>query len=96
MSSFNLILSELAEKELADAYIYYESKSNLLGEKLILEVESILEKIEKNPHLFPRRYKHYREAVLKKFPYLLVYEILEKQIVIHSVFNTHRNPAKKL
>ncbi|MBI2966516.1 MAG: hypothetical protein HYY40_01715 [Bacteroidetes bacterium] len=41
------------------------------------------------------KYKNFREALLKRFPYLIVYEIVKDKTVIHSFFHTSRNPKKK-
>jgi len=39
--------------------------------------------------------KKHRELKLSKFPYLIIYEILEDVVIIHAVFNTSKNPGKK-
>lgn len=59
-------------------------------------MESIMDKLILNPYLFQRRYKHYREAVLKKFPYYVVYEIIGNTVIVQSFFHSSRNPKKKI
>ena len=93
---YKIEISILAEEEYSSAYIYYEDQQNGLGEKLEKETEYVLDKLKVNPFLFQRKYKHYREAILKKFPYNMVYEIIDNTVIVHSFFHAHRNPIKKL
>ena len=96
MANFKIKYSELAEIEFIQAYNYYEEQTIGLGEKFITEIDTIITTIGKNPYLNQRKHKHYREAVLKKFPFFLVYEIHDNTVIINSVFHTSRSPQKKL
>jgi len=50
-----------------------------------------------DPQSFKRSYKLYREIPFKKFPYLIVYFIVDfkGRIVVTSVFHTSLNPDTK-
>ncbi|WP_257984540.1 hypothetical protein [Psychroflexus sp. MES1-P1E] len=48
-----------------------------------------------NPKHFPQKRKPYREAFIKCFPFLLIYEITKGKVIVYSVFNTWQNPEKK-
>jgi plasmid stabilization system protein ParE len=96
MPIYKINYSELAEAEFIETYNYYEKQSTGLGEQLISETETIIAAISKNPYLYQRKHKHYREAVLKKFPFFLVYEIHGNAVIINSIFHTSRNPGSKL
>ena len=52
--------------------------------------------IKKNPLLFPVKFAHMHEAVVKRFPFVVNYEIIGKQIVILSVFHVKQHPSKKV
>ncbi len=93
---FKVIFNELAEREFVNSFQYYEEQQVGLGQKFESELAKILSKISKNPFLFQRKFKHYREAPLEKFPYFMVYEIFEKKVIINSIFHTSRNPKTKL
>ncbi len=86
----------LAEEEYSAAFHFYEEQQLGLGIRFEKETEYLLDKLKVNPYLFQRKYKHYREAVFKRFPYYMVYEIIDNSVVIHSVFHASRNPKKKL
>ena len=96
MSIYKIEITILAEEEYSSAYNYYEDQQYGLGEKLEKETEYVLDKLKVNPFLFQRKYKHYREAILKRFPYYIVYEIIDNTVIILSFFHAHRNPKRKL
>ena len=93
---YKIEITILAEDEYSSAYNYYEDQQFGLGEKFEKEIEYVLDKLKVNPFLFQRKYKHYREAILKKFPYYIVYEIIDNKVIIHSFFQANRNPKRKL
>jgi hypothetical protein len=93
---YKIEITILAEDEYSSAYNYYEDQQFGLGEKFEKETEYVLDKLKVNPFLFQRKYKHYREAILKKFPYYIVYEIIDNTVIIHSFFQANRNPKRKL
>jgi ParE-like toxin of type II ParDE toxin-antitoxin system len=96
MKSYNLIITEKAFEEYSDAFWFYENSRVGLGDEFEMEVENLIELICKNPFSFPRKYKRFREVPTRKFPFLIVYEIILETVVIHSVFHTKRNPDSKI
>lgn len=90
-----LHIKEEANIDFIEAYEYYESKSIGLGERFIEQIDIFLELILQNPFLFPCKQSPYREAFIIDFPYLIVYEVEEKSIVIYAFFNTWKNPKGK-
>jgi hypothetical protein len=74
----------------------YKRQQLKLGSSFIDEVFSILETLESNPHLFAVKFNNIREAVINKFPFVVIYEILpSNEIIILSVFHFRRNPDDK-
>ena len=94
--AFKIEITVLAQEEYVSAYRYYEEQVYGLGERFEAETESLINKLKSNPYLFQRKYKHYREAVYRKLPYFIVYEIIGSSVIIHSFFHALRNPARKL
>lgn len=91
---YGLILQEEASLEILEAYIYYEDAQKGLGEKFMKQLDKYLLRIQSNPKHFQLK-KNYREAFIQKFPYLIVFDIIDYKIIILSVFNTHQNPERK-
>lgn len=84
-----------ANLEIIEAYLYYEAKRTGLGEEFLEHLDIYFDRITVNPKHFPQRRKPYREAFIKRFPFLLIYEIIKEKVVVYSVFNTWQNPGKK-
>ncbi|MFC0428553.1 type II toxin-antitoxin system RelE/ParE family toxin [Chryseobacterium scophthalmum] len=92
---YKLILKPEAENDLGEAIEYYQSKRKGLGLKFLKCVQKFFDRITKNPLHYPLKSNQFREAYIQKFPYIIIYEIIENEIVVFSVFNTYQNPEKK-
>ncbi len=75
-----------------DAIEYYELQLPGLGKKFFIDVIETLELLSKYPQLFIQNSEHTRKAVLKKFPYNLIYSILNNKIYIIAVAHQNRAP----
>ncbi|MCH7399827.1 type II toxin-antitoxin system RelE/ParE family toxin [Belliella sp. DSM 107340] len=84
----------LAKKDIQEAALWYNSRSNGLGKRFTDEVREKVKLIKKNPYATNVRYHKVRTAVLNFFPFIIHYSIDEanKNIVISAVFHTSRNP----
>jgi len=86
-----------AELELTEACEWYDKRKPGLGRIFLEEFDNCVELISSNPLQFPVNFsERYRFAILKKFPYSIVYRIDDEGdcIIINSVFHQHRNPFK--
>lgn len=95
MASYKLIILERAVFELEDACLFYNRKVSGLGFEFEREITSLLELIKNNPFLFPVKFAHIHEAVVRRFPFVINYEITGKRIIVSAIFHTKQNPAKK-
>ncbi len=93
--NYILEVKEGASLEISEAYRYYEDLKIGLGEDFIEHLEEYFSRILEFPEHFPQKYKPYREAFVRRFPYLIIYEIEVEKIIIYSVFNTYQNPNKR-
>ena len=62
-----------AEKEFIASMQWYEHSRKDLGNEFMLEIQKVIDLIEQNPFLFPIKNKNFREALVKKFPYFIIY-----------------------
>lgn len=92
---YDIEIKDLANLETIEAYLYYEEKRIGLGEEFLEHLDIYFERIVTNPKHFPQKRKPYREAYIKRFPFLVVYEIVKNKVIVYSVFNTWQNPIKK-
>jgi plasmid stabilization system protein ParE len=93
--TYHLSLSPNAEADLLESALWYESRQIGLGEKFTKKAEGYLFRIQNNPLHFPLKKGNLREAYIQKFPFVIIYEIVENEIVVFAIFNTHQNPIKK-
>ena len=95
MASYKLLILERAVLELEDACVYYNEQVLGLGYEFEEEIVVLLELIKENPLLFPVKFAHIHEAVVKRFPFVTNYEISEKQVIVSAIFHVKQNPTKK-
>lgn len=90
-----IILKPRAIEMMQDAYHWYETQKHGLGEEFITELDSYFIKLQSHPEYFGKIRKNFRQAALKRFPYVIVFEIMKKEVVVFAVFHTKRNPRLK-
>ena len=83
---------KLAEKELLDARDYYDELVFGLGRKFILEIEYVLKRIRSNPLEFPVYFNEFRIALLRKFPFPIIFRIDRGRIYILAIAHQKRKP----
>ena len=89
-----LNIGKEAEKDIKEAFNWYESQRQALGMSFLSELESILEQIQENPQLYAFVHKTIRRALCKRFPFAVYY--IENQSSIHvlAVLQQRRNPSE--
>mgnify|MGYP001199830451 FL=1 len=93
--TYILEIKDHANLEIIEAYLYYEEKRLGLGEEFLEHLSVYFDRIITNPKHFPQKRKPYREAFIKRFPYLIIYEITNRKVIVYSIFNTWQNPENK-
>jgi len=83
---------EPASIELDDAIEYYEMQLNGLGKRFLDEVIETTGIISQFPDLFPKNSAHTRKAVLRKFPFNIIYALFDSDIYIIAVAHQNRQP----
>lgn len=90
-----LSIKKEAQIEIDEAIFYYEEKQFGLGSLFSEHVDLYLEEIQKNPNHYQVKQKNYREAFIRKFPYVIIFEIIDLEVIVFSIFHTSQNSAKK-
>ena len=83
---------ELAQKELDDAFEYYESQQTNLGYHFLSEVQNALGLIKTYPHAWSKFSKNTRRCLLKRFPYGIIYQKRDTTILVIAIANLHKKP----
>lgn len=92
--TYALYVTEAAENDIRDAFLWYTSHSEELGMRFRQHISIALEHIQKNPLKVQVRYHHMRVSFLKKFPYGIHFNINGNTILVVAVFHTSANPQK--
>jgi hypothetical protein len=96
--SWQIVHHPLIQKDLSDAYEWYENQQKGLGERFIKATQRRLEAIALRPQSFgSRTNKKYREVKVDGFPYLISYRIneLTNLVLVASIHHTKKHPRKK-
>ncbi|MEO5789111.1 type II toxin-antitoxin system RelE/ParE family toxin [Gelidibacter sp.] len=94
---YSLVILPLAQKEIDTALGWYESKQKGVGVEFLAYLESYFLALKEGGAIFQiKRGPCFRELPLKKFPFVIIYEIRANEIIVFSVFNTYQDPNKKL
>jgi len=83
---------EIAQKELDDAFEYYEYQQADLGYKFVQEVYRAIGLIKSYPLAWSPSSKNTRRCLLKFYPYGIIYQKRDDLVLIVAVANLHRNP----
>lgn len=95
--AYELVILPIAKREIEEAIGWYESKQKGMGIDFLNYLDGyFLVLKEGNVDFQIKRSPFFREFPLKKFPYVIIYELIGFKIVVYSVFNTYQNPIKKM
>ncbi len=89
---YNIELHEIAEEELWEAVDWYDAQKGRLGKEFARALQEIMKLIKDNPHQFPKAFRDKRKAVLRRFPYVVIFEIQGMVVNVLAIFHTSRNP----
>jgi toxin ParE1/3/4 len=77
-----------------EAYDWYEEQRKGLGEEFLAELDLFYKKIVSTPTHYKKVKKNYRQVSLDRYPFIIFYELFQKEVVVFAVFHTKRSPQK--
>src|SRR5438132_1131059 len=86
-------LLDVAQQEFDEAVEYYNAESPSLGDEFLIEVLSTFERIRQFPEAWHPYTPNSRRCQTRRFPYGVIYQILESEILIVAVGHLHRKPG---
>ena len=84
---------EEARAELAEAFSYYESCVSGLGRKFLDETERAMKRVLERPLRWRNVSGRFRRALVKTFPYGIIYRVDEAEIFVAAFMHLHRKPG---
>lgn len=93
--AFKVIVSPVAKSNVREAASYYKKEvSNRVAQKFVEDYEETIQKIKRNPY-FQIYYKDFRGLTMRKFPYIIFYQVSEDKILVKAVFNGLQDIKKR-
>lgn len=93
---YNLRITNSAESDVLNAIDYYDLIHPMLGTRFIRNLYNTYDRIKTNPELYSfissEKPSRYRDIKVTSFPYVVIYEMSKKEIIVIAVLNTHRKP----
>lgn len=69
---YKVIVKESADENITETFLYYESRQAGLGERFLKCWENHLEVLQLDPNLYQKKYKDFRQLLIKPFPYHII------------------------
>lgn len=91
-------IERAAEEELRGSIIWYEDRRAGLGAEFYREVQRVLKIIRRNPRIGTsvsnvQPHRNTRRALLRRFPFTVVYGELDAEIQVIAFAHTSRKPG---
>lgn len=83
-----------AEQELEDAFWWYERQRSGLGLEFLLSFDAAVESLRRLPEGHELVALRTRKALLRRFPYLVLYAVEVERVLITAVFHGRRDPRR--
>lgn len=90
--SLPIVFRVEAQAEFDDAFDWYEQQQAELGVDFLMCVAEVLERIGSIPEAYEVVFEGVRRAVVRKFPFLILYKVEPNRIVVLAVFHSKRDP----
>ncbi len=95
--SYRLLLNKFAEAEYDEAYNWYLNQQVGLEERFFKAINAKFQQIVSNPEYYSIKNNSHREAIVKGFPFVIIYRIKKKENIIQviAIHHTSRKPKNK-
>ncbi len=88
-----LVFRAQADGELAQAVEWYRVRDQRVAVDFVETIERILQSIQDNPLQYQAIEGGIRRAMMRNFPYKLVYQVTETELIVVSCFHAARDPG---
>src|SRR5687768_5130801 len=90
--TYKVVFRRAAQREFADAALWYEERRGGLGAEFASEVNRAIESAAQNPTRFPIMHRDVRCIRAQRFPYSVFFRVEAARLVVLAVFHARRNP----
>lgn len=83
-----------AQKEYDEAAEWYEDRRKGLGLRYLFALQKMLHRIIESPDSFPVVFEDVREAVMRKWPYAIYFQVKDEYVLVLAIFHASREPIQ--
>ncbi|WP_298884620.1 type II toxin-antitoxin system RelE/ParE family toxin [uncultured Bradyrhizobium sp.] len=87
-----IFFTRAARADLVDAFRWYDAHAPHVVPQFRDALRAAMVRVAENPKQFPPASKNVRRALLRRFPYTLVFRETHDAIYVVAVFHTSRDP----
>ncbi len=88
----NIRFTADADAELTEAREWYSHQRQDLDLEFMECIDHALSRVASTPYAFPIVYRSLRRVVVQRFPFVMMYELADDEILVIAVFHSRRNP----
>jgi len=92
--SRQLVIRDQALEEIAEAAEWYERRSAGLSADFLRAVDVAVASVLRAPEQYPGVHQEMHRALLRRFPYSLVYSFDEEELVVLGCLHWRRDPER--
>ena len=92
--SLPVIVRDAALDDIREAVDWYEKQSPGLGSEFVRCLDTCLSIVGRHPEMFPEVHRQSRMALVRRFPYLIIYRITPDFISVIAVMHGSRQPRR--
>ena len=81
-----------ARQDILEAFLWYEQQRIGLGDEFTLCLDEARERMTHYPQAGQQAYTHYRRCLLRRFPYVLYYRLIQDRMIVVGVLHVKRQP----
>lgn len=91
--SWRLVIDPLARGDVADARDWYDGQRAGLGGEFVDEVNAAVGRFRHQPLVHAPIHRTLRKAVVRRFPYVILYRVEGDAVTVVAVHHTSRDPG---
>lgn len=90
--SLSVVYRPAAAREYEAAAVWYDQQEDGLGDQFIQEVERVLDFASGHPEMYPVQRGSLRRALVRRFPYAVLYRAGPEHLVVAAVVHLRQEP----
>lgn len=89
-----LLVRPAAAADIDEAFLWYERQRAGLGSEFLAAVQSALDDVVAHPAKYPVIHRDTKRALLRRFPYAILYRVYGEVVVVVACMHGRRDPRR--